>query len=254
MSPQRQAFLVPVHRTLSSLGAVTGLGVFWVVELKRDLHAPFQSMQQVLIIQVNSETRHQIQTIKGYYGVETMKTKCFIVAQLALFVLIISASAGVENRNMQIRSPSFENLRSIPKKHTCDAEDLSPPIEWSGAPNGTKSFALIVDDPDAPDPANPKMTWVHWVIYNIPTAIRALPEGVQEKDLPEGTLQGLNDWKRTGYGGPCPPIGAHRYFHKLYALDVVLPDLKQPTKAKLEKAMEGHILSKTELIGVYQRD
>jgi Raf kinase inhibitor-like YbhB/YbcL family protein len=183
-----------------------------------------------------------------------MKTKCFIAAQLALFVLIISASAGVENRNMQIRSPSFENLRSIPKKHTCDGEDLSPLIEWSGVPNGTKSFALIVDDPDAPDPGNPKMTWVHWVIYNIPAAVRALPEGVQEKDLPEGTLQGLNDWKRTGYGGPCPPIGAHRYFHKLYALDVVLPDLKQPTKAKLEKAMEGHILSKTELIGVYQRD
>ncbi len=183
-----------------------------------------------------------------------MKTICIIAAQLALFVLIISASSGVENTIMRLESPSFENLRTIPKKYTCDGEDLSPPIEWSNVPNGTKSFALIVDDPDAPDPANPKMTWVHWVIYNIPATIRALPEGVQEKDLPEGTLQGLNDWKRTGYGGPCPPIGEHRYFHKLYALDIVLPNLNQPTKAKLEKAMEGHILSKTELTGLYQRN
>lgn len=155
---------------------------------------------------------------------------------------------------MQLKSPSFENLRSIPAKYTCDGKDVPPPIEWSNVPNGTKSFALIVDDPDAPDPADPKMTWVHWIIYNIPTTFRSLPEGIQEKDLPEGTLQGLNDWKRTGYGGPCPPIGEHRYFHKLYALDTILPDLKKPTKAKLEKAMEGHILSKTELIGVYQRN
>jgi hypothetical protein len=110
-----------------------------------------------------------------------------------------------------------------------------------------------MDDPDAPDPANPRMTWVHWVLYNIPATIGSLPEKVKEKDLPKGTLHGLNDWKKTGYGGPCPPIGRHRYFHKLYALDVVLPDLKQPTKAKLEKAMEGHVLLKAELIGVYQK-
>jgi Raf kinase inhibitor-like YbhB/YbcL family protein len=196
----------------------------------------------------------KIQIIKGHFGVETVKTKCFIAAQLALFGLIMSSSAGEMNTIMQLRSSSFKNLKSIPKKFTCDGEDLSPPIEWSGVPNGTKSFVLIVDDPDAPDPTNPKMTWVHWVIYNIPAAVRALPEGVQKKDLPEGTLQGLNDWKRAGYGGPCPPIGEHRYFHKLYALDTVLPDFKQPTKAKLEKAMEGHILSKTELTGVYQRN
>ena len=112
---------------------------------------------------------------------------------------------------------------------------------------------MIVDDPDAPDPANPKMTWVHWILYNIPAAVSSLPENVKVVDLPEGTLQGLNDWKKTGYGGPCPPIGKHRYFHKLYALDIILPDLTRPTKTKLEKAMEGHILHKAELIGLYQR-
>jgi len=114
-------------------------------------------------------------------------------------------------------------------------------------------LALIVDDPDAPDPANPKMTWVHWVLYNIDPTANRLPEGVKESELPKGTLQGFNDWKKTGYGGPCPPIGEHRYFHKLYALDTVLAHLNRPSKAALEKAMEGHILSKTELIGVYRR-
>ena len=154
---------------------------------------------------------------------------------------------------MKLTCPSFENQKEIPKKYTCDGEDVSPPLSWSNVPDGTKSFVLIVDDPDAPDPANPRMTWVHWVIYNLPATIASLPEGVQEKDLPKGVLQGLNDWKKPGYGGPCPPIGKHRYFHKLYALDSVLPDLKQPTKAKLEKAMEGHVLSKAELVGLYQR-
>jgi Raf kinase inhibitor-like YbhB/YbcL family protein len=154
---------------------------------------------------------------------------------------------------MQLTSPSFENQKSIAKKFTCDGENISPTLEWSGVPEGTKSFALIVDDPDAPDPANPRTTWVHWVLYNIPASVSSLPEGIKDKDLPQGTLQGLNDWKKTGYGGPCPPIGEHRYFHKLYALDTVLPNLTRPTKAKLEKAMEGHILAKAELIGLYQR-
>ena len=154
---------------------------------------------------------------------------------------------------MKVTSPDFENQGAIPKKFTCDGEDISPALAWSNVPEGTKSFALIVDDPDAPDPASPRMTWVHWVMYNIPATVSSLPEGVVAKDLPKGTLQGLNDWKKTGYGGPCPPIGKHRYFHKLYALDIVLPDLKQPTKAKLEKAMEGHVLSKTELVGLYER-
>lgn len=182
-----------------------------------------------------------------------MKRWCFIISQLVLLSIIIAANAEEVDRIMQLTSPSFENQKSIVKKFTCDGENISPALEWSGVPEGTKSFALIVDDPDAPDPANPRMTWVHWVLYNIPATVRSLPEGVKDKDLPKGTLQGLNDWKKTGYGGPCPPIGKHRYFHKLYALDIVLPDLTRPTKAKLEKAMEGHVLSQAELIGLYQR-
>jgi Raf kinase inhibitor-like YbhB/YbcL family protein len=166
--------------------------------------------------------------------------------------MIISANAE-EVKNMQLTSPSFENNKSMAKKFTCDGENISPELEWSAVPQGAKSLALIVYDPDAPDPANPRMTWVHWVLYNIPVTINSLPEGVKDKDLPPGTLHGLNDWKKTGYGGPCPPIGQHRYFHKLYALDIVLPNLTHPTKAKLEKAMEGHILSEAELIGLYQR-
>jgi hypothetical protein len=154
---------------------------------------------------------------------------------------------------MELTSPNFEHQAKIPKKYTCDGGDISPELHWSNAPEGTQSFALIVDDPDAPDPANPKRTWVHWVIYNIPAQSAALPEGDSGKNLPEGTLNGINDWKRTGYGGPCPPIGTHRYFHKLYALDIVLPDLKKPTKKDLEQAMEGHILEKAELVGLYHR-
>jgi hypothetical protein len=126
-------------------------------------------------------------------------------------------------------------------------------LEWSKLPEETKSIALIVDDPDAPDPAAPRMIWVHWVLYNIPPSTTGLPEGVKPQDLPGETEEGLNDWKRTGYGGPCPPIGRHRYFHKLYALDVVLPDLSKPTKKDLEKAMVGHILAEADLVGTYQR-
>jgi Raf kinase inhibitor-like YbhB/YbcL family protein len=182
-----------------------------------------------------------------------MKRWFFIIVQIALIALIVSANAKEVNPIMKLTSPSFENQREIPQKHTCDGEDVSPALTWSNVPEGTKSFVLIVDDPDAPDPANPRMTWVHWVLYNIPATTCSLTEGVKEKDLPKGTLEGLNDWKKTGYGGPCPPVGKHRYFHKVYALDIVLPDLKQPTKARLEKAMEGHVLSKTELVGLYQR-
>jgi Raf kinase inhibitor-like YbhB/YbcL family protein len=181
-----------------------------------------------------------------------MKKWFFIVVPMALFFLPLSANAKEVNP-MKLTSQSFENQKEIPKKYTCDGEDISPALAWSNVPEGTKSFALIVDDPDAPDPARPGMTWVHWVLYNIPATIASLPEAVKERDLPKGTLQGLNDWKKTGYGGPCPPIGKHRYFHKLYALDIVLPDLRQPAKATLEKAIEGHVLSKAELVGLYQR-
>ena len=154
---------------------------------------------------------------------------------------------------MILTSAAFVAGGLIPVEHTCDGKDISPPLAWSGIPAGTKSLALIVDDPDAPDPAAPKMTWVHWVLYNLPADAVQLPQGVAPARLPADTREGRNDWKRTGYGGPCPPIGRHRYFHKLYALDVVLPDLGQPTKARLEQAMQGHILGQTELVGMYSR-
>ena len=148
-------------------------------------------------------------------------------------------------------SPAFGPGEEIPPRYTCDGDDVSPPLRWSGVPPGTQSLALVVDDPDAPDPKAPRMTWVHWVLYNIPPDTEGLPEGVAQ--LPPGTLEGLNDWKRTGYGGPCPPIGRHRYFHKLYALDVVLPDLGRPTKAQLEGAMAGHVIEEAQLVGTYER-
>ena len=154
---------------------------------------------------------------------------------------------------LTITSPAFANGHEIPSDFTCEGADISPALAWSGAPAGTKSLTLIVDDPDAPDPAAPKMTWVHWVLYNLPADSRGLPEAVEPGDLPSGTREGKNDWKRTGYGGPCPPIGRHRYFFKLFALDDMLPDLKAPTKAELEKAMQGHILEKAELLGLYQK-
>ncbi len=150
-----------------------------------------------------------------------------------------------------LTSAAFAHQGAIPAKFTCEGGDVSPPLSWSELPPATKSLALIVDDPDAPDPAAPKMTWVHWVLYNLPPTGNGLPEGASV--LPPGTLQGLNDWQRSGYGGPCPPIGRHRYFHKLYALDTVLPDLGRPTKAMLEKAMKGHILGQAELVGTYQK-
>jgi len=154
---------------------------------------------------------------------------------------------------LSLTSPVFTHQGGIPVSYTCDGQDLSPPLTWSGLPDGTQSLALIVDDPDAPDPKAPKMVWVHWVLYNLPPEAGGLPEAVTPKDLPAGTQEGTNDWKRTGYGGPCPPIGRHRYFFKLYALDTVLPDLGRPTKGQLEQTMRGHILGQAEVIGTYQR-
>jgi len=154
---------------------------------------------------------------------------------------------------LNITSSAFAHNSSIPRQYTCEGQDVSPPLAWSGVPASAKSLVLIVDDPDAPDPAAPRMTWVHWVLYNIPVTAAGLPEAVSAAHLPKGSLDGKNDWQRTGYGGPCPPIGRHRYFHKLYALDTVLPDLHQPSKAALEKAMRGHILDEVQFIGTYQK-
>ncbi len=155
--------------------------------------------------------------------------------------------------SLVLTSTAFAHNGAIPGRYTCQGDDISVPLAWSGVPAGTKSFVLIVDDPDAPDPKAPRMTWVHWVLYNIPAGTTGLKEAIRSSELPKGTLEGLNDWKRTGYGGPCPPIGRHRYYHKLYALDTVLPDMERPAKADLEQAMKGHVLEKAELIGTYQK-
>lgn len=154
---------------------------------------------------------------------------------------------------LTISSTAFAHEGEIPGVHTCEGKDRSPPLAFAGMPAGTKSLVLIVDDPDAPDPAAPQMTWVHWLLYNLPPDCTGLPEAVTDAQLPEGTLQGINDWKRTGYGGPCPPIGRHRYFHKLYALDAMLPDLVMPTKHELEHAMRGHVFAEAVLMGTYQK-
>ncbi len=154
---------------------------------------------------------------------------------------------------MKLNSSAFAHNAMIPATYTCEGHDLSPPLEWSTPPNGTKSLVLIVEDPDAPDPAAPQRIWVHWLLYNLPPRACSLAQGVAEKDLPAGTLCGRNDWQRTAYGGPCPPIGCHRYFHKLYALDIRLPDLHHPTRAELQHEMKGHVIAEAELIGRYQK-
>ena len=180
---------------------------------------------------------------------------CLLIAVAPVHLSSAESAGGQGGTPMAltITSPSFSEQGQIPRIYTCEGSDVSPPLSWSGVPDGTKSLILIVDDPDAPDPKAPKMTWVHWVLYNLPANSTGLPEAVTAAGLPAGTREGLNDWKRTGYGGPCPPIGRHRYFHKLYALDTVLPDLGQPTKADLEKAMRGHVRGQAQLVGTYQK-
>ena len=180
-------------------------------------------------------------------------TRKLIGVGIALALAGGVAYAAERNTTMQITSSAFAPNTDIPSLYTCEGRDQSPPLAWTGVPAGTRSLALIVDDPDAPDPAAPQRTWVHWVLYNIPPDAAGFAAGVLPAGLPAGTHEGLNDWQRTGYGGPCPPIGRHRYFHKLYALDTVLPMLQPATKAALEKAMRGHILAQGELVGYYKK-
>jgi Raf kinase inhibitor-like YbhB/YbcL family protein len=164
-----------------------------------------------------------------------------------------ASSAAGQPTELALRSSAFEPAREIPTRYTCEGEDVSPPLAWGDPPAGTRSFALIVDDPDAPDPKAPLTTWVHWVVYDLPADLRALPEGAGAGGLPPGARSGVNDWKRADYGGPCPSVGRHRYFFELYALDVTLGELGQPGKAGLERAMQGHVLARGELMGTYAK-
>lgn len=175
--------------------------------------------------------------------------KVFLTSALYL-VLTAHLGAGGSAMALELRSSAFETQATIPTKYTCDGSDISPPLSWNDPPEGTESFALICDDPDAPGG-----TWVHWVLYDLPPSARGLPENVPgDKALADGTMQGKNSWGKVGYGGPCPPRGpAHRYFFKLHALDVKLHLPPGKTKRDVEKAVEGHILAGAELVGLYKR-
>jgi Raf kinase inhibitor-like YbhB/YbcL family protein len=153
---------------------------------------------------------------------------------------------------LTLTSSAFNTGEKIPSKYTCEGEDVSPPLAFGGVPQGTKSLALIIDDPDAPDPKAPKRVWAHWVVYNLPPDTKGLPEDASRKAMPRGAVIGVNDRKETAYHGACPPIGRHRYFHKLFALDVMLP-AEPMTKAELEGAMQGHTLAQASLMGTYQK-
>ncbi len=180
--------------------------------------------------------------------------KSFVIAVFFYCFCFFQSSAfgrGGTTMTLVVSSPAFANKQSIPVRYTCEGKDISPPLQFTGIPEGTASLVLIVDDPDAPDPAAPKMTWVHWLLYNLPPDTSGLPEAVTS--FPPGTELGTNDFGRTRYGGPCPPIGEHRYRFKLYALDTMLPDLGQPDKETLLHAMDGHILEQALLIGLYQK-
>ena len=160
---------------------------------------------------------------------------------------------GSKTMALKVTSSAFQPNGSIPSQYTCEGKDISPPLAWSGAAGNAKSFAMIVDDPDAPDPAKPQRVYVHWVVYNLPASTTGLPENASKAGLPKGAVQGKNDWGKAEYGGPCPPIGRHRYFFKVYALDTALTGLSSPAKADLERAMKGHVVDQGELIGTYQK-
>jgi Raf kinase inhibitor-like YbhB/YbcL family protein len=154
---------------------------------------------------------------------------------------------------LTIRSPAFADGGAIPKPFTCEGPNRSPPLAFAGAPAGARSLALVVDDPDAPDPAAPRTVFVHWVLHDLPADTAGLPEGVRPEDLPPGAQQGTNDYGKAGWRGPCPPIGRHRYFFKLYALDEALGPLSDRTKAGLLAAMKGHVLEEAQLVGTYEK-
>ena len=161
-----------------------------------------------------------------------------------------AADLGSDAVPFSLTSSAFNDGAEIPARYTCDGEDVSPPLAWEGVPEGTQSLALIVDDPDAPDPAAPETIWVHWLLYDIPLNANELAEAVAE--LPAGTMEGSNDWGAPGYRGPCPPTGRHRYFFRLYALDSELRDLQFPKKDALVEAMRGLVIGKGELMGTYE--
>ena len=184
-----------------------------------------------------------------FFGFRALTAMVAILAAMSSEPVRSEHSAG----ELAIRSAAFADGDEIPRKYTCEGEDAVPPLSWTGVPKEARSLALVVEDPDVPDPAAPKRTWVHWIVYDIPTGSEVIAEGGAAYVIPPGSKEGTNDWKRTRFGGPCPPIGRHRYFHTLYALDTTLDHLDAPTKTELEAAMRGHVLATAVLIGTYQK-
>ena len=176
-----------------------------------------------------------------------------LIAPLAMLAGLMASGSARADGALQLTASAFADQSAIPALYTCEGRDLAPALRWSGVPAGAKSLALIVEDPDAPDPAAPQRIWVHWVVYNLPATANGLPEGVTAATLPAGAREGLNDWQHAGYGGPCPPIGRHRYVHRLYALDTVLPELDRTTRQAVVEAMQGHILDSATLTGTYRK-
>ena len=180
---------------------------------------------------------------------ERMAFLFIVMLALVTFPQLLPADDSQGAPAFELKSPAFNSAGKIPLKYTCEGEDVSPPLAWSDAPQATRSFALICDDPDAP-----LMTWVHWVYYDIPATVKALPEAISPVEKPApGGIHGKNSYHKPGYRGPCPPWGTHRYFFKLYALDTVLNLNPSIPKKDLLKAMEGHILGQAELMGTYKK-
>jgi Raf kinase inhibitor-like YbhB/YbcL family protein len=185
----------------------------------------------------------------------SLNKKMFLIFGLVIFFISLafwpaSAAEATGAGSMELKSPGFQNGADIPRKHTCDAEDVSPLLTWDKAPADTRAFPLIADDPDAP-----VCTWVHWVIYDLPAETKELGDGTAKTEtLANGAKQGLNDFRRVGYGGPCPPPGPpHRYFFKLYALDAPTNLKPGATKQQLLEALKGHVVGEAELLGRYKR-
>jgi Raf kinase inhibitor-like YbhB/YbcL family protein len=176
-----------------------------------------------------------------------------VLAAAGLLGAATGSAAGDPPRPFGLRSAAFADGAAIPTHFTCEGEDVSPPLAWDEPPPGTRSLALVVSDPDAPDPKAPQRTWVHWVLYDLPPTARSLPQAARAAALPVGTREGRNDWGRPGYRGPCPPIGRHRYFFVLQALDAPLGERGALPAGELEAATRGHVLGRAELVGTYEK-
>jgi len=229
-----------------------------MVDLSKSEHSIFTTAFLVLrFVYIGGDVKFQGETGgrsgDGCLIMESMMKTLQIFLLTCLIFFQINLLYSEDNMSFSLTSPAFTHGGEIPSRYTCQGKDQSPALEWAGVPAGTKSLVLIVDDPDAPDPKAPRMIWVHWVLFDIPFDAAGLPEGVSSRNLPEGTREGMNDWNKTGWGGPCPPVGTHRYFFKLYALDRVLDLPGHPGKKKVESAMKGHVLDEAVLMGTYRK-